>query len=198
MFPPSPSDPTPLEFEQQVCDWLRMAGQGLKSFEVRHRRVLPGASGEYEFDAVATFEVLDGAVITVMVECKRVTRAIEREVLLALEAKRQEVGAHKLMVVATARFQSGAVTYAQAHGIATIYFMDGAVMYGTRSATSSPTHAATALALGLPRFVGWWVRTRSGTLIGYEDVRPLQRWIRAARRPSIGNVPRAIGRSSPQ
>jgi len=68
---------------------------------------LKGASGEYAFDALAEFEILGGARILVLVECKRHSSPVKREDVLVLEAKLRDTGAHKAMVFSTAGFQSG-------------------------------------------------------------------------------------------
>lgn len=86
----SPVDLTPTEFEEQVVTWLKACSGRLERFEVRHLQHLQGAGGEYEFDAIAEFEILEGARITILVECKRYVRPVEREKLLSLWAKQQD------------------------------------------------------------------------------------------------------------
>lgn len=138
--PESPWNPgkqtkiTPQDYESQVVDWLKATGGTVESFEVKHLEYISGAGGEYEFDAVVRFTILNGAQIVILIECKRYSRPVDREKVLALWAKAQDVGAHKAMVFSTSGFQSGALDYAKAHGIATVTFVDGAYLYQTKSA----------------------------------------------------------------
>jgi restriction system protein len=110
--PEMPVDVSPEEYEREVVSWLQATEPALASFAVHHRMKLEGASGEYEFDAVAKFEVLNGATFLVLVECKRHSSPVKRDVILALEAKLRDVGAHKGMIFSTAGFQRGALEYA--------------------------------------------------------------------------------------
>jgi restriction system protein len=128
-----PAAVTPKEYEQQVVSWLRTSGVGLTNFKVEHLKHLSGEAGDYEFDAVAEFTVLNGARIVVLIECKRYNRPVERDHLLALWAKLHDVGAHKAMVFATCGFQRGALEFANRHGIAAIIFTDNTFRYEMRN-----------------------------------------------------------------
>lgn len=131
---------TPTEFEKQVRDWLEGASEGLRDFGVTPLKKLEGPGGEYEIDAVAKFEVLGGASIVVLVECKYYSwnNPVKRDVVMLLHAKMREVGAHKGMVFSTSPFQRGALKYAKAHGIATILVQDGKASYETKDRFQSP------------------------------------------------------------
>lgn len=134
--PWNPARATPIspdEYERQVVAWLQAAGRNLESFEVEHLRKLPGSGGEYELDAMAELSVLNGARLVLLVECKRYSRPVEREKVMALWAKLQDVKAHKAMMFATRGFQSGAIEYATNYGIATITFVDGGFLYETKT-----------------------------------------------------------------
>src|SRR4030095_2662212 len=98
--PAKPADVSPKEYERQVVNWLRAAGTTLEQFEVQHLKHLGGAGGDYEFDAVAKFTILSGAEVVVLVECKRYSQPVEREKVLSLWAKLQDVKAHKAMMFA--------------------------------------------------------------------------------------------------
>jgi restriction system protein len=168
--PAFPPEVTPEEYEQQVVAWLRASGSTLEKFEVEHLRHLPGGGGDYEFDAVAEFTIFNGARIVVLVECKRYSRPVERDHLLALWAKLQDVGAHKAMMFATCGFQSGALEYASSRRIATVIFTEGAFVYETKAA---PGHRRQPPPwVDLPRFVGIFVhkddRTIHCTRLDYE------------------------------
>ena len=132
-------DLTPKEYEKQVISWLRSTGNTLKEFKVQHIKHLEGPGGDYEFDAVAELSILKGANIIILVECKKYSRPVDREKVLALWAKLQDVSAHKAMMFATSGFQSGALKYARAKGIATIIFVHGSFLYETKGLDTSST-----------------------------------------------------------
>jgi len=159
--PPESIEIEPIEYERQVVKWLRTSGKSvLEDFSVKHRQDLTGPGGTYEFDAIANFTVFGGALITVLVECKRYSSPVEREKVLALSAKIRDVGAHKAMIFSTSGFQSGAIEYAATQGIATIAFLDGKFAYFTRSAIPTVTTPPP----GLPRYVGNFIQLRSDVI----------------------------------
>lgn len=165
--PESPWNPgvpvvlTPREYERQVVAWLRASAESLEDFSVRHLQHLSGSSGDFEFDAVAEFPVFGGARLVVLVECKRLSRPVERDEILALWAKLQDVGAHKAMVFATCGFQSGAVEYAQSRGIATITFVGGVFQYETRMLIHAMSPSSWT---GSRSFAGIWLSTDGSTI----------------------------------
>ena len=136
--PKSPWNPlktcnvTPKEFEKQVLSWLKLLSDDLNSFSARHLKHLSGSGGDYEFDGVAEFVIFNGARIIVLIECKRYSRPVEREKILSLYTKLQDVGAHKAMIFSTSGFQSGALSYAKGKGIACLSFVDGDFIYETK------------------------------------------------------------------
>src|SRR6266849_7788160 len=165
---------SPAEYERQVVAWLRTTGEALEHFEVKHLEHLSGAGGDYEFDAVAEFTILSGARIVILVECKRYSQPVEREKLLSLWAKLQDVKAHKAMIFATCGFQSGALEYAKSYRIATIAFVEGSFLYETRSAGPTPPPPSWA---GLPSYSGILMSGESGRIdcatIDSERIQPL-------------------------
>jgi len=124
---------TAREFELKVVDWLKKSSEGLNNFEVKHLEKVEGNSGEYEFDAIARLTILGGAEIVIAIECKRYGRPVEREKLLALHSKANDIGAHKSMIFSTSGFQSGALKYASVNKIATLVLVDDSFHYETRS-----------------------------------------------------------------
>jgi restriction system protein len=178
--PARPVEISPEEYELQVVGWLRASAPKLASFIVHHRHPLGGPGGEYTFDAVATFTILNNAQLVVLVECKRLSRPVEREELLALYAKLQEVGAHKAMVFATCGFQSGALDFARAHGIATVIFVAGDFLYMTKGMGRS---AAPPPWANLPRFQGIFVSREGSTVhsttVNHERCDALRNWVQA-------------------
>jgi len=149
--PERPVEVSPKEYERQVLDWLRQARGDLTDFEIGHLKKLVGASGEYEFDVVATFSAFEGAEFVVLVECKRYREAVKRDTVMTLHTKLIEVGAHKGMMFSTGGFQRGAIQFAAEHGIALVTFKDGKTTYETkwRGPIVEPPSW-----IDLPRFVG--------------------------------------------
>jgi len=163
--PTHPATVSPDEFERQVVGWLRAEGSTLDNFSVSHLEHIPGTAGDYEFDAVARFTVLGGAEMTVLVECKRHSRPVEREKVMALWAKLQDVRADKAMMFATCGFQRGALEYAGSYGIATLIFVQGEFIYCTKSVDAAPN----GLWPGDDRYVALFT-TVEGTSISYATI----------------------------
>ena len=177
-----PASPTPEEFELAVVGWLRASAQSLGTSTTSHLQRLAGPGGDYEFDAVVEMTLLGGARLVTLVECKRWSRPVDRDTLLTLWAKLQDVAAHKAMVVATCGFQSGAIAFAQSRGIATVTFVDGEFRYETRMlghAASPPPWLRSAGFAGL-WLTGDGVSIRS-TTIDSTRVNPLREWLHATR-----------------
>ncbi len=128
LFPPL-SQIAPEEFEVLVKSWFEKVGHTMESFEVAHLETLPGADGEYTFDVTIRFKAFLGAQFLVLVECKKHTNPVKREVIQVLNDRLRSVGGHKGFVVATTSFQSGTIEYARKHGIALVQVVSGAVMY---------------------------------------------------------------------
>jgi len=135
--PESPWNPkdscsvTPKEFENHVISWLNHSVH-LNSFSIKHSKHLYGSGGDYEFDGVAELETFKGAKIIILIECKRYSRPVEREIINSLYSKLQDVGAHKAIIFSASGFQSGALTYAKEKGIACVTFLDGNYNYETK------------------------------------------------------------------
>jgi restriction system protein len=125
------------EYERQVHDVLTSAG-GRVNLQVTGKRTLKAGDGEdeYEVDASAELEMFGGALIKIIIECKCHTKPVNRDLVLTLHAKAQDLGAHKAMLFSTSGFQKGAVTYAKRYGISLVQLADGRVTYFTRSATA--------------------------------------------------------------
>lgn len=128
-----PPDLTPEQFEGLVFDWLRewVSREGWVA-ELTRQGIVSGAGGEYAIDILLEFSLLSGARVIILVECKHQQRRVERDEVLVLEGKLRDVGAHKGMLFCNNGFQSGAVQYAAAHGIATISLQNGRYLYETR------------------------------------------------------------------
>ena len=75
------------------------------------------ADGTYQIDVLAEYTIL-GCKNTMIVECKKHSRSIERKYVSELFAKVQSIGAQKGLLISTSGFQSDAVKLAGIHGIA--------------------------------------------------------------------------------
>jgi restriction system protein len=142
----------PKDYVLAVKAILDAAGSALTRYESSHLEPVAGVDGEYVIDVVATFSAL-GADFRVLVECKHEKRRVERQDVQVLKAKLESTGAQKGMLFSVAGFQSGAIEYADAHGIALVELVDGASTWHARS-DGPPTPPPQGLVT--PKYVGWW------------------------------------------
>ncbi|QDK40575.1 restriction endonuclease [Bacteriovorax stolpii] len=142
---------TPEQFEIEVRNQLNATAGSLISFSTQHRELVKGVGGEFEIDVTARFEAL-GASFLVLIECKRYSSPVKRDVVLTLHTKLQAIGAQKGMIFTTSGFQKGAVEYATTHGIALVQLVDGKSTYQTRSMCGNVEPPADAK---IPPVVGW-------------------------------------------
>lgn len=166
-YPPAETI-TPGEFEAYVADIVEAVGAHFETFQVERHAVIESADGAYDFDAVATFNV-GGVSFTILIEAKRHADPIKRELVQALHAKQMSVGAQKSLLVAAGRFQSGAIRFALAHGIALATLSEGRLTFETHSTTRPPPMAkATADELGIEPYAAM-VSTQNpdGTIRGF-------------------------------
>ncbi len=146
-----PTNITPKQFEIEVEEHLTKLGVALSDFKVQRLEKISAADGIYEIDVTARFELL-GANFLVLIECKRHTNPIKREVVQILKDKLQAVGAQKGMIFSTVRFQSGAIEYAQKHGIALVHIVNGKASYETKNFYQSIVYPS-----WIPPYVGYFV-----------------------------------------
>jgi len=142
---------SPRDYELLVKGILDAASDGVVDYRSEHLASLGGADGEYVIDVVATFSAL-GAKFVVLVECKHHVRRIERQDVQVLHSKLQSLGAHKGMLFSVSGFQSGAIEYAAAHGIALVEAATGISNWHTRSVgppSPPPSWVHT------PNHIGW-------------------------------------------
>lgn len=176
-----PVDITPEQFERQVHDWIKLSAKGLKNFVITHLHKLKGDSGEYEIDAMAEFEVFDGAAIKVLVECKRYKSAVKRDVIMILESKIRDTNSHKGIVFSTSGFQKGAIEYAQKRGIATVTVQNGNTNYFTKAQGHGPAKPPPWVKLS--KYIGWFTTfddksNPSFSLIDDDRRDPLVEWFK--------------------
>ena len=90
-----------------------------------------------------------------LVEAKLHKNPIKRELVQVLYQKVQSAGAHKGVMVSTAPHQTGAVRFAQVHGIALATVTEGRFLYEARDALPTPqlSRAEAAARLGYPTFI---------------------------------------------
>jgi len=103
----------------------------------------------------------------VLVECKHHRRKVERQDVQVLHSKLQSVGAQKCMLFSTAGFQSGAIEYAGAHGIALIQVVDGSSSWVTGRA-DAPTPPPPWVRI--PKHIGCWHHGSSMCIISEDHV----------------------------
>ncbi|WP_353081108.1 restriction endonuclease [Tessaracoccus lapidicaptus] len=151
-----PAQLSPAEFELFVASLFESLAstRALSELRVENHEVIRGVDGAYDFDATVRFDVA-GMEFLILVEAKCHRNPIKRELVQVLHQKLQSVGAQKAVLVSTAPFQSGALEFALAHGIALVTVTEGRFTYETKSAgRSSVLSRAEAAAYGLPIFVG--------------------------------------------
>lgn len=166
-YPPA-EEITPAEFEAYVADVIEAVGAQYDTFAVERHAVIVAADGNYDFDAVASFEV-GGMTFRVLVEAKRHSNPIKRELVQALHTKQQSVGAQKSILVAAGRFQAGAIRFAFAHGIALATLSEGRLMYETRASTPTiPISTQFADELGWESYAAMTsTKSPDGTIRGF-------------------------------
>ena len=142
---------TPRDYELLVKGILDAAGTKLVDYRSEHLASLNGADGEYVIDVVARFSAL-GAEFLVLVECKHLTRKVERRDVQVLHSKLQSLAAHKAMLFSVSGFQSGAVEYAEAHSVALVEVATGISNWHTKSVEPpSPPPPW----VHIPNYIGW-------------------------------------------
>lgn len=138
----------PAEYERAVADIARTMSPAISNWKVHHLDPVDGTDGTYVIDVTARFR-LAGMDFLVLFECKRHASAVKREHVQVLHSKMQSTGAQKGVVVAASGFQSGALRYAQTHGIACVRLVDDAWTYMSRATTPQngpqPTEHAPAI-----------------------------------------------------
>ena len=161
-----PINLTPRQFELAVKDILDAASGGLTSYESKHLEKFVASDGEYEIDVTTRFNAL-GVEFLVLVECKHHKRKVERQDVQVLHARLDSIGAHKGMIFSTSGFQSGAIDYADEHGIALAYLVDGKSNWFTKSAGPQvpPPHW-----MIFPEYIAWWCHGSSMSLMSDDHV----------------------------
>lgn len=114
-------DMEPIDFEKACLEILKgyAEEEQLKDFEITHNKLIKSSDGKYQIDIFAKFTAMKSQ-FKVLCECKRYKYSISREKVAVLHQKIISLGAQKGILISTSDFQSGAIEYAKAHGIALI------------------------------------------------------------------------------
>jgi hypothetical protein len=152
MYPPA--EITPAEYEAFVVEVFRAAESPLVKYKVELHEVIRAADGSYDFDGTVRFRAA-GMDFLVLIEAKKHTHPIKREIVQTLQQKKESVGAQKAVLVSTAPFQRGAVNFAVAHGIALMTLTEGRFKIEVRSRERPPAPSREEALdwYGLPTFV---------------------------------------------
>lgn len=122
----------PIDFEKYSLQILQNQTKGLDNVKFVHNKVVEAYDGNYQLDGYIEFEVM-GVLYKTIVECKHYKNPISREVVQKVYDNIRAIGAQKGIVVSTSNFQSGAIDYARAHGIALIQMTETEDTFYTRS-----------------------------------------------------------------
>ena len=131
------ADISPTDFELLCLETLKAYGEkeGLKDFSICHNQKVETFDSTYQIDIMAEYTAL-GCKHKVIVECKKLSRSVERSVVTDLYAKTQSIGAQKAILISTSGFQTDAVKFAGVHGIALWQVCDEKIKHITASAYS--------------------------------------------------------------
>jgi len=168
------ADLTPAEFELFAAGWLSEATPYADDFRVSVHEKIASPDGSYDFDATVRFSVA-GMEFLVLVECKKRSDAIKRELVQVLDAKLQSTGAHKGMMIAAGPYQRGAVEYARAHRIELVTVTEGRFTFETKDlhARPAPTRQEAAERFAVPPFVGYPITDEPHEDDGFGADRPV-------------------------
>ena len=122
----------PIDFEKYSLQVLQSRTKGLDNVKFVHNKVVEAYDGNYQLDGYIEFEVM-GVLYKTIVECKHYKKPISREIVQKVYDNIRAIGAQKGIVVSTSNFQSGAIDYARAHGIALIQMTETEDIFHTRS-----------------------------------------------------------------
>lgn len=116
---------SPSDFEKFCLEVLEHYAEEeeLKNFSIDHDVKVEADDGIYQIDIYASFTALS-VNFRILCECKQYTSPVKRERVELLEGRLKNLGMQKGILLSTSGFQSGAIKYAKAHGIALIQVFD--------------------------------------------------------------------------
>lgn len=120
---------TPTEFEKYCIDILNLNVQqfGVSDYSFEHNKIMEAPDGSYQLDGYIEYKMMN-VTFKIIIECKKYSSSIEREKVEVLNDKVRCLGANKGILIASSGFQSGAIKYAKAHGIALLQIVNGEIM----------------------------------------------------------------------
>lgn len=123
------------EFEEYCLKILNgyAEEEKLNNFTITHNVKIPVFDGTYQIDIYAEFTAMS-VTFKVLCECKQYSKPVGRDKVAELHSKLESIGAHKGILLSTSGFQSGAVEFAKAHGIALIQVYDSSCEHLSHSA----------------------------------------------------------------
>ena len=152
---------TPSEFEEFIADQLLgSAASEVSDLVVTLHEKVTGTDGTYDFDATVRYQFA-GMSFLVVVEAKLHKNPIKRELVQVLHQKMQSVGAHKGIMVSASPYQTGAVAFAKAHGIAIVTVAEGRFVFETRHASPEDS--------GFPALVAHYYGAGEAWLLSPDD-----------------------------
>lgn len=123
---------TPAAFELKVVEYLHSLDHRLKRLQVSRPTPGPWSDGEFDIEAVATFDA-PGADLVVLVECKHRQHPIGRDLVRALADKLAASRTPHGMLCSTAPFDKAAVECGRLEGIALLHFTEDRPTVAVRS-----------------------------------------------------------------
>lgn len=124
-------DMSPTDFEKYSLRILKTNMGQLDNVYFEHNKIIKANDGTYQIDGLIEFDVM-GVHYKTIVECKLYKNPVKREIIQKVYDNLRAVGAQKGIVISTSSFQSGAIEYAQEHGIALIQMTNAGENYCTR------------------------------------------------------------------
>ncbi len=123
------ADITPVDFEKLCLDLLMKTKdfKKINTISIQHNKKITSSDGEFQLDGYIEYEFLNVR-HKVIIECKKHTRPVQRSAIMELKAKLESIGAQKGIIMSTSGFQTGAIEYAQQHGIGLIRVVEKTLM----------------------------------------------------------------------
>ena len=163
LLPDEPIKLTPKQYELVVKRILDATGHPLSGYTSKHLDSIKCSDGNYTFDVTVRFSAL-GADFLVLVECKHEGRKVERQAVQVLHSKMQSVGAQKGMLFSISGFQTGAIDFADVHGIALVQLSNGETAWMTKSMVPPPPPRWEQY----PDVIGWWCHGNTMSVMSAE------------------------------
>lgn len=129
---------SPAAFEGHVVDLLSLLEPSVDDFVVELHEVMHTPDGSYDLDGTVRFTTM-GMDFLVIVEVKHHAHPIKRELVQVLNQKVMSAKAQKGLMVSASRYQSGAMKFADVHGIALVHATTSEADWVTRTDSNRPS-----------------------------------------------------------